>query len=86
MKRRMINFPVPSQRVLRKIANDPFTGKEAMAMQGLPLSRITFTRETQDELPQQAGNTMASTVICVVTLAKLIHGLSDQTIDPGLAG
>ncbi|KAJ5988617.1 C-5 cytosine methyltransferase [Penicillium waksmanii] len=52
----------------------PLTGQEALAMQGLPLSQMIFTRETQDELQQLAGNAMTSTVVCAVTLATLIHG------------
>ncbi|CAI7674692.1 unnamed protein product [Penicillium pancosmium] len=64
----------------------PLTGQEALAMQGLPLSQMIFTRETQEQLQELAGNAMTSTVVCAVTLATLIHGhhflTERETIDP----
>jgi site-specific DNA-cytosine methylase len=60
----------------------PLTGQEALAMQGLPLSRMIFTRETQDELQQLAGNAMTSTVVCAVVLATLTHGFKFLTQGP----
>jgi hypothetical protein len=50
----------------------PVSGTEALSLQGLPLDRMLFTRETQAELMDMAGNAMTSTVVCAVMLASLI--------------
>ncbi|CAG8396624.1 unnamed protein product [Penicillium salamii] len=50
----------------------PVSGTEALALQGLPLDRMIFARETQAELMDMAGNAMTSTVVCAVMFAGLI--------------
>lgn len=50
----------------------PMTGQEALAIQGLPISKMIFTRESQDNLQELAGNAMTSTIVGVVMLATLI--------------
>lgn len=48
------------------------SGYECLAMQGLPLSLVTFSRETQDQLKDLAGNAMSTTVVGAVLLASLM--------------
>ncbi len=45
------------------------TGYEALKLQGLPLHRITFSREDQDQLRDLAGNAMTTTVVGAALLA-----------------
>ncbi|KAJ5815684.1 hypothetical protein N7474_007461 [Penicillium riverlandense] len=52
----------------------PLTGLEALALQGLPLDRISLTRESQRELQDLAGNAMSSTCVGVAILAALLVG------------
>lgn len=50
----------------------PLTPYETLALQGLPLDKISFTVETMRELQDLAGNAMSSTVVGVAQLAALI--------------
>ncbi|OJD37011.1 c-5 cytosine-specific dna [Diplodia corticola] len=50
----------------------PLTPYETLALQGLPLDKISFTIETMRELQDLAGNAMSSTVVGVAQLAALI--------------
>ncbi|KAH7064622.1 hypothetical protein B0J12DRAFT_693058 [Macrophomina phaseolina] len=50
----------------------PLTPYETLALQGLPLDKISFTIETMKELQDLAGNAMSSTVVGVAQLAALI--------------
>ncbi|KAL1982323.1 hypothetical protein VTN96DRAFT_1417 [Rasamsonia emersonii] len=50
------------------------TGLESLALQGLPLDRLTLTRESSRELQDLAGNAMSSTVVGSAILAALIVG------------
>lgn len=50
----------------------PLTPYETLALQGLPLDKISFTIETMRELQDLAGNAMTSTVIGAAQLAALI--------------
>ncbi|EED23539.1 SNF2 family helicase, putative [Talaromyces stipitatus ATCC 10500] len=47
-------------------------GRELLAMQGLPLSRLSLTRESQSQMQDLAGNAMSTTVVGSAMLAALI--------------
>ncbi|KAH7106183.1 hypothetical protein BKA62DRAFT_689117 [Auriculariales sp. MPI-PUGE-AT-0066] len=50
----------------------PITGLEALSLQGIPINEILFTRETEDQLADLAGNAMSTTVVGSVIIAALI--------------
>ncbi|KAB2572419.1 DNA repair protein RAD5 [Lasiodiplodia theobromae] len=50
----------------------PLTPYETLALQGLPLDKISFTIETMRELQDLAGNAMSSTVVGIAQIAALI--------------
>ncbi|KAL1970169.1 hypothetical protein VTN77DRAFT_6574 [Rasamsonia byssochlamydoides] len=50
------------------------SGLESLALQGLPLDRLSLTRESSRELQDLAGNAMSSTVVGSAVLAALIVG------------
>ncbi|KAI9038630.1 putative SNF2 family helicase [Aspergillus affinis] len=52
----------------------PLCGIEALSLQGLPVSKLILTRESQRDLQDLAGNAMSSTVVCAAMLAGLIIG------------
>ncbi|KAK8099169.1 uncharacterized protein PG998_012410 [Apiospora kogelbergensis] len=54
------------------------TGHEALALQGLPLMKIKFSKETQDQLKDLAGNAMSTTVIGAVLYAIFMTSLIDN--------
>ncbi|KAK3065064.1 hypothetical protein LTR53_018295, partial [Teratosphaeriaceae sp. CCFEE 6253] len=60
------------------------SAEETLMLQGLPLSLITFTTETQAELLDFAGNAMTATVVGSALLAALItgHKLFDTSSSP----
>lgn len=47
-------------------------GRELLAMQGLPLSRLSLTRESQSQMQDLAGNAMSTTVVGPAIIAALI--------------
>jgi len=49
-------------------------GREALALQGLPLNKLILTGESPRELQDLAGNAMTSTVVGAVTIAAIIAG------------
>ncbi|KAF8323124.1 hypothetical protein DL93DRAFT_2162312 [Clavulina sp. PMI_390] len=49
----------------------PLVGAEALALQGIPVDELNFTRETQDQLADLAGNAMSSTVVGTAMVAAL---------------
>lgn len=49
----------------------PVTGREALALQGLPIDELLLTRESENELYDLAGNAMTSTVVGVAFLSGL---------------
>ncbi|KAI0386871.1 hypothetical protein F5Y04DRAFT_288674 [Hypomontagnella monticulosa] len=51
--------------------NRMLSGFEALALQGLPVKRIKFATETQDQLRDLAGNAMTTTVFGAVFIALL---------------
>ncbi|KAI2620365.1 hypothetical protein GGS26DRAFT_601735 [Hypomontagnella submonticulosa] len=51
--------------------NRMLSGYEALALQGLPVKRIRFATETQDQLRDLAGNAMTTTVFGAVFLSLL---------------
>ncbi|KJX97379.1 DNA repair protein rad8 [Zymoseptoria brevis] len=50
------------------------TSEEMLKLQGIPLSKISFTTETQAEIQDLAGNAMSSTVIGSSILSSVIAG------------
>lgn len=50
--------------------------EETLKLQGLPLSKVSFTTESSSELQDLAGNAMTSTVVGSAILAALICGYS----------
>ena len=62
--------------------------QELLSLQGLPLSKVSFTTETTSEIQDLAGNAMSTTAVGPAILAALICGqavlqndTSTQTID-----
>ncbi|KAF2195509.1 hypothetical protein K469DRAFT_649543 [Zopfia rhizophila CBS 207.26] len=49
-------------------------GSQLLALQGMPLNKLSFTRETQKERQDLAGNAMTTTVIGTAILSALICG------------
>jgi hypothetical protein len=49
----------------------PLVGAEALGLQGIPVDELNFTRETQDQLADLAGNAMSSTVVGTAMIAAL---------------
>ena len=49
----------------------PLVGAEALGLQGIPVDELNFTRETQDQLADLAGNAMSSTVVGSAMVAAL---------------
>ncbi|KAH8704773.1 putative SNF2 family helicase [Talaromyces proteolyticus] len=47
-------------------------GRELLALQGMPLSRLSLTRETQAQIQDLAGNAMSTTVVASAMLSALI--------------
>ncbi|KAI5861205.1 hypothetical protein GGS23DRAFT_612184 [Durotheca rogersii] len=52
--------------------NRILSGFETLVMQGLPLSRLDFATETQDNLRDLAGNAMTTTVVGAAFISTLI--------------
>ncbi|KAL4917150.1 hypothetical protein BDW62DRAFT_218256 [Aspergillus aurantiobrunneus] len=52
----------------------PICGLESLALQGLPLNRLSLTQESQRELQDLAGNAMSSTVVGAAIFSALIVG------------
>ena len=48
------------------------TGQECLRMQGIPVDDLIFTRETEAELKNLAGNAMSTTVVGTCSLVALI--------------
>lgn len=64
----------------------PVTGREALALQGIPVRELLLTSESEDQLADLAGNAMTSTVVGATMLAalhlavsKLPSGASDNS-------
>lgn len=55
-------------------AGRAMAAEETLKLQGIPLSKISFTTETAKEVQDLAGNAMTSTVIGCSLLAALISG------------
>lgn len=63
----------------------PLVGAEALGLQGIPVDELNFTRETQDQLADLAGNAMSSTVVGTAMVAALMLGANmfpDNTLSP----
>nr|POE93396.1 putative atp-dependent helicase c17a2.12 [Quercus suber] len=52
------------------------TAEETLVLQGLPLSKISFTTETAIQVQDMAGNAMSTTVVGSAILSALICGYS----------
>lgn len=59
----------------------PVTGREALALQGIPVRELLLTSETEDQLADLAGNAMTTTVVGSAMLAALKVAL--DKITPG---
>jgi SNF2-related domain len=57
-------------------------GREMLAMQGMPLSRISLTRENQAQMQDLAGNAMSTTVVGPAIIAALMTSHSLLKIEP----
>ncbi|KAK8073664.1 hypothetical protein PG994_004563 [Apiospora phragmitis] len=56
----------------------PVLGFECLNLQGLPLWKISFSRETQDQLKDLAGNAMSTPVVGAVIIASLMASLEED--------
>lgn len=54
----------------------PVTGREALALQGIPVRELLLTSETEDQLADLAGNAMTTTVVGASMLAAFHVALS----------
>lgn len=52
----------------------PLTGREALALQGLPVNKLLLTRESQKEQLDLAGNAMTTTVVGAALVSAFIVG------------
>lgn len=59
----------------------PVTGREALALQGIPVRELLLTSETEDQLADLAGNAMSTTVVGSSMLAALKVAL--DALPPG---
>lgn len=59
----------------------PVTGREALALQGIPVRELLLTSETEDQLADLAGNAMTTTVVGASMLAAFHVAL--KTIPEG---
>ncbi|KAH9447633.1 hypothetical protein Pst134EB_021643 [Puccinia striiformis f. sp. tritici] len=50
----------------------PLIGREAVSLQGIPLSGLLLTKESEDQLADLAGNAMSTTVVASAMMAALI--------------
>jgi hypothetical protein len=50
----------------------PLIGREALSLQGIPLSGLLLTKESEDQLADLAGNAMSTTVVASAMMAALI--------------
>jgi hypothetical protein len=53
----------------------PITGREALALQGIPVRELLLTSENEDQLADLAGNAMTTTVVGSCVLAGLVVAL-----------
>ena len=53
------------------IRGGPVTGREALALQGIPVRELLLTSENEDQLADLAGNAMTTTVVGSAMLASL---------------
>lgn len=58
------------------IRGGPVTGREALALQGIPVRELLLTSETEDQLADLAGNAMTTTVVGSSMLAALLVALA----------
>jgi len=57
----------------------PVTGREALALQGIPVRELLLTSESEDQLADLAGNAMTTTVVGASMLAALRVALNKLT-------
>ncbi|WVR03552.1 hypothetical protein IAU60_000544 [Kwoniella sp. DSM 27419] len=53
------------------VRGGPVTGREALALQGIPVRELLLTSESEDQLADLAGNAMTTTVVGASLLAAL---------------
>ena len=61
------------------IRGGPVTGREALALQGIPVRELLLTSENEDQLADLAGNAMTTTVVGASMLAALRVALNRLT-------
>jgi hypothetical protein len=59
----------------------PITGPELLALQGIPIDKLSLTYETSRQLQDFAGNAMTSTVVGAAMLAAF--GVGFKILEPG---
>ena len=59
----------------------PITGPESLALQGIPIDKLSLTYETPKVLQDFAGNAMTSTVVAAAMLAAF--GVAHEILEPG---
>lgn len=57
-------------------------GRELLSMQGLPVNRLSLTRESQSQMQDLAGNAMSTTVVGPAILSALIVCHSVLKVEP----
>ncbi|KXT14985.1 hypothetical protein AC579_7740 [Pseudocercospora musae] len=70
----IIGCLTPTGRFFISDACRPLDARETLILQGIPLSKISFTTETPAEIQDLAGNAMSSTLIGTSIIAALMAG------------
>ena len=68
----LVGCLTPKANLYMTLRGAPMTGAEFLALQGLNISKISITRETQKELIDLAGNAMSTTVSTAAIVNLLI--------------
>ena len=55
----------------------PLVGEELLLLQGIPADDLLFTKESEANLKDLAGNAMSTTVVGAVTLCALLQGYNE---------
>ncbi|KAH9824209.1 hypothetical protein DFH28DRAFT_1216462 [Melampsora americana] len=65
----------------------PLIGREALSLQGIPISGLLLTKESEDQLADLAGNAMSTTVVgsamvaaLILTMPKVKKRLEDEDV------
>ncbi|KAK1750800.1 hypothetical protein QBC47DRAFT_406500 [Echria macrotheca] len=74
----LIGCITPSGQPILSNRGRPLTGTEVMALQGMPVDRMTLSTETQAQLQDLAGNAMTVTVVSAATISLLLAAAAIQ--------